>query len=305
MSFLGSLISGGASIISGLIGSRSVSNTNASNERLNRLLLESQAQDRALQKEFAQHGIRWRVEDAKAAGVHPLFALGGSTATYSPSALSLHGAVPDNSLGQGLAQAGQDIGRAIDATRTERERREARAEAVNRANQLGALELERAGLENDLLRSQIAKLNHTQVGPPMPSGVLPSAMPVEVQQLDPLPGYEVKRQEIPAVQPNWPSQGAGAFPELNWMRTPTGYQPVPHPQALEDPDISNPSAWPWFFRNQMLPSLGLGGSPPPDRFLPGGAVGWSWSTLNQEWRPVFSKPSWWERTFFVPRQNRR
>lgn len=29
-----------------------------------------------LQREFAQHGIRWRVEDARAAGLHPLAALG-------------------------------------------------------------------------------------------------------------------------------------------------------------------------------------------------------------------------------------
>ena len=39
----------------------------------------------AAQREFAQHGIRWKVEDAKAAGLHPLFALGGSGATFSPS----------------------------------------------------------------------------------------------------------------------------------------------------------------------------------------------------------------------------
>lgn len=41
------------------------------------------------QREFAQMGIRWRVEDAKAAGLHPLYALGGSGATYSPSAQPL------------------------------------------------------------------------------------------------------------------------------------------------------------------------------------------------------------------------
>ncbi len=27
---------------------------------------------------FAQNSVRWRVEDAKAAGIHPLFALGGA-----------------------------------------------------------------------------------------------------------------------------------------------------------------------------------------------------------------------------------
>lgn len=38
----------------------------------------------ANQREFAQHGIRWRVADAKAAGLHPVYALGGAGAAYSP-----------------------------------------------------------------------------------------------------------------------------------------------------------------------------------------------------------------------------
>lgn len=46
---------------------------------------EANAQNVAYQREFAQHGISWRVEDAKRAGLHPLYALGGSGATFSPS----------------------------------------------------------------------------------------------------------------------------------------------------------------------------------------------------------------------------
>jgi len=41
------------------------------------------------QKEFAQHGISWKVEDAKRAGLHPLFALSGGNVGYSPSAQPL------------------------------------------------------------------------------------------------------------------------------------------------------------------------------------------------------------------------
>ena len=36
------------------------------------------------QKQFAQHGIRWKVEDAKAAGLHPLYALGANTHSFTP-----------------------------------------------------------------------------------------------------------------------------------------------------------------------------------------------------------------------------
>ena len=37
-----------------------------------------------MQKEFAQMGIQWRVADAKAAGLHPLAALGAAPAHASP-----------------------------------------------------------------------------------------------------------------------------------------------------------------------------------------------------------------------------
>lgn len=71
------------------------------------------------QKEFAQNGIRWKVADAKAAGIHPLYAIGANTSTYSPQA-----AVGTDF---GLAKAGQDIGRAIEAGQTRQERQEAQS----------------------------------------------------------------------------------------------------------------------------------------------------------------------------------
>lgn len=43
----------------------------------------------ARQKEFAQQGIRWKVEDAKAAGVHPLYAIGGSGAAFAPNPVTI------------------------------------------------------------------------------------------------------------------------------------------------------------------------------------------------------------------------
>lgn len=65
------------------------------------------------QREFAKHGIRWKVADAKAAGLHPLAALGAAGAAYSPVAAA----------GSDLGSIGQDISRSIDATRTAEERR--------------------------------------------------------------------------------------------------------------------------------------------------------------------------------------
>lgn len=60
-------------------------------DRVNRQMQE--------QAKYAKAGIRWKVADAKAAGLHPLFALGGNTATYSPVASQ----VSDGARGIGSA----------------------------------------------------------------------------------------------------------------------------------------------------------------------------------------------------------
>nr|DAW08218.1 MAG TPA: minor capsid protein [Microviridae sp.] len=132
---LGAILGGIGSIASSLIGA-------------------SQADQQAdLQKEFAKNAIQWKVKDATKAGLHPLAALGANTMSYSPVSVG----VPD------LGAMGQDVGRSIMATQNSSER------AVG---ELGKLQLERAGLENDLLRTQIASENTRlagQIGPPMPT----------------------------------------------------------------------------------------------------------------------------------------
>lgn len=69
-------------------------------------LWRRQNQTDALQREFAQMGIQWRVEDAKAAGLHPLFALGGGASGYSPTVgVATGGAPPTFMKGQNVARA--------------------------------------------------------------------------------------------------------------------------------------------------------------------------------------------------------
>lgn len=77
-------------------------------------------QNVALQKEFAQHGIRWRVEDAKEAGLHPLFALGAQGASYTPSSSPIH--IPGDAMGAAVASAGQQLSRAVMAQETDAQR---------------------------------------------------------------------------------------------------------------------------------------------------------------------------------------
>lgn len=144
--------------------------------------------NRDMQREFAQKGIRWKVEDAKAAGIHPLYALGASTSQFAPSF------VGDTSMGSAMADIGQDISRSIQATRTAPERAQANAVAA----QMSQLALERATLENELLKSRIARESQGQIGPPMAQ-----ATPVSG-------GFQIVPQEITSnAGPGMEHQTAG------------------------------------------------------------------------------------------------
>lgn len=72
-----------------------------------------------LQRAFAQQGVQWRVNDAKAAGLHPLFALGANLSGASPSYQI--GAGPDYS------SLGQNISRAVDAATSSEDERALKA----------------------------------------------------------------------------------------------------------------------------------------------------------------------------------
>lgn len=120
----------------------------------------------ARQYEFAQKGIGWRVQDAKNAGVHPLFALGASTASYSPQSIGIE----KESLGGALAEMGQGVQRAVNAEATQDQRKAVAA--------FDAVKLEGLKLDNDIKRASLAselkKLQPPAVGPGLPS-IVPEA----------------------------------------------------------------------------------------------------------------------------------
>lgn len=72
----------------------------------------------ALQREFAQNGIRWKVEDAQRAGLSPLFAVGGSGAAFSPNPITVGGGSSDG-FGERM---GQSISRAVQGQSTAAEK---------------------------------------------------------------------------------------------------------------------------------------------------------------------------------------
>lgn len=168
-----SFIPAAANLVGGLLGNDSAEDINAANIQNQNNINSTNI---ALQREFAQNGIRWKVEDAKAAGLHPLAALGAQTLSFSPISVGAQYQA-DNSMGQAFSNIGQDISRAIHATRTAEERNAELEAAKARQAQLDAINVERhqadlahMELQNALLYSQIRRLNQEQP-PSMPSSV--------------------------------------------------------------------------------------------------------------------------------------
>lgn len=230
-------------------------------------------QDRAFQLAAATQGIRWKVNDAKAAGIHPLYALGAPTFNPSPTSLMSDGGSSSN-MGASLAAMGQGVERALMAAAPQEER------DATIMTQLG---LERAQLQNELLRTQIASIaartQADQIGPPGAS-LKPAGM------IDGQTGsYERKAPEVLNTQPTDKASTAGpSQPSVRWERNPDG-SVVAMPTANMD-DFSSPGYTNFMYQNRIAPVL-KGTGKPPDHMLPEGAVGWRF-TFPGVWAPVFS-----------------
>lgn len=252
------LIAAGISAAGALAGSYLSSKSQAEN------IAQQQAASYAQQKEFAQNAIQWKVSDAQKAGIHPLYAMGAPTMSFAPSVVG-----GDTSIGKGLSQAGQDVSRALLAGQSADQRT---------ASAVGALQLERAGLENELLRSQIARSNQQLVATkPLPG-------------LDPLiPGQgdsgTVKAEplKVAPAHSQGPFSEGGAISDVGWARTPTGIAPVPSKDVKERIEDNLIPETMWSFRNLFYPNVGGGPRPPFDA---GAGRKWQWSGAKQEWQSV-------------------
>lgn len=136
---LGDLVSAGAKLFGGNEAQKSAEETAKMNI--------------AAQRDFAQHGVSWKVADAKSAGISPLAALGASTSSFSNVAGS-------SALGDSIGEAGQDIGRAVHAGQNSEER----ALTLKGAQ----LDIEKKGLENNILRAELASKVATRTAPGSP-----------------------------------------------------------------------------------------------------------------------------------------
>jgi len=110
---------------------------------------------------------------------------------------------------------------------------------------LDKLGVERAGLQNELLRSQIKAVN----------------MKVNQSQLPPPRVEQVSQQVIPG-QADAPSVDPGFVTDTGHARTKTGYAPVPSEQVKERIEDNIPATVMHFIRNNVSPNLNQNFSPP-------------------------------------------
>lgn len=192
------------------------------------------AKNTAMQREFAQQGVTWKADDARRAGIHPIFAMGAQTHSFAPTYVG----------DSGLSAAGQDVSRAMYASQSDRERRDSEATSfmlnqvrasdarvqMRQAEALLPLQIQRAELENELLRSQIARAR-AQTGPGLPvSGGSLSGAGASV--IPPLTVIESAR--IPSRNQMDSSRTAGVSPMWSEVEMWPGYNVLmPSKEAAE------------------------------------------------------------------------
>ncbi|UDN67888.1 DNA pilot protein [robinz microvirus RP_172] len=256
---LGEIISAGANLLGGILGQN------------------DKKKDRELQKDFAQQGIQWKVADAKAAGLHPLAALGAQTTSYAPVS------VGGPSIASGVASAGQDISRAVDATRTSGQKLDAYGKTIQDLN------VQRMGLENQLLSSQIAKVNQAGNPPPMPAATDRYLLEGQANSgLKPL----VTDQALERVvgNPGQPSTEAGAVTDMGYARTRSGWAPVMSKDFQERSEEDFLGGLAWNMRNRLAPSFGSGSNPPVNVPRDAGEY-WIYNPIMQEYQLVKPRTS--------------
>lgn len=202
------IIAGITSLAGGLLSKRA--NEKAQNQALD-VQQENNERNIQLQKDFAQQGIRWKTEDAKAAGLHPLAALGTQTTGFQPVSIMTDSSAPSN-LGDTLSRMGQNVSQAWQRQATADERLLANMKLEQEYQKLVGMKLANAGL-----RQQISG----QQGPAFPDPVgNPYGLAGQGDTSYQDPGYRNKPDDIPYSQR--PGLSAGRRPVMDEYAYPGG-----------------------------------------------------------------------------------
>jgi len=147
------------------------------------------------QKEFAQYGLRWKAEDARRAGLHPLAALGSQTQSFSPISVGnpLSGVLDAANSGANLYNTFKGLTAEEDYMQL--------LNIAQAKEKLKQMKLESQGMENQLQQQQ--NTPNVNYGSTIDEqfGVVGTgrAQAVNPQTGQPIPitGYKFKENEIP------------------------------------------------------------------------------------------------------------
>lgn len=291
------LAAGGASLAGSALGFISAQNAQAEQARIAQgnwdIQREMATRNEYLQQLFASNQLQWKAQDARNAGIHPVFAMGAQP--FVPQGSSAAGTQLPSGDGGGefLARMGQDVGRAITAYQTHQERKEAlslQSAQMALATERAALENQRTVAETDLIRSQIARM---ATNPPFPS----------ISQRSPGGGnsgdmvsttaqgtFEMKPPEIHNPNPQNVGTTAGpSAPSVQWVQNSFGaLQPYPDKNLKVEDEFGAPLMARWLlteaaphnWRSNNIPE-----SVWKERFP--GAIGVQWSYRNQGYVPIY------------------
>lgn len=301
----GGIIGGLGSLVGGAISA-----TNS--KKVARMNIEAQ-------REFAQNGVRWRVADAKAAGVHPSVALGMSGASFTP----VSGYTGDYGISEAAQQFGQGISRAAQAKMTKEEREQAQArQEMQDVFQLAMMnrQVKYQDAQIDLMNSEIARnkvasyvaLMRANPTPAMPSLAVRNdgtvAGTVISGQGDSTPSLglgsvsshgliKVNPAERTANALGSPGTTAASIPDRTFVNNGKGgYAPVRSEEVADrlDDDIIGTIAW--HLRNSLPAVFDIQSVAPPADWLPSGATHWLFDLTDGSWYPntvgtYFRKPA--------------
>lgn len=100
----------------------------------------------------------------------------------------------------------------------------------------------------------------------------------------------IKNEPLERIGIGGPQEAPGAISDIGWVRTATGYQPVPSADVKERLEDNIFLETLWFARNVALPHLGLAPYPEPE-FIPADQRHLDWA--SGEWRdgpsPIFGR----------------
>lgn len=226
-----------------------------------------------MQREFAKNSIRWKTEDAVAAGLHPLAAIGAQGTSYSPASVNVD---VDRSKSDFYHRTGQNISRALNAVQTPEERA------------MKALTIQSMEIDNAIKKKQLEGMGDT---PGLPSN---SSLGRHLLGANPLSvgsdGYVFEQPTQKShASPGKPFQAAGEYTDYVFGRTATGLHPVPSKEmqdAIEDKMIPETM---WALRNYLYPTFisrtrshmqpSLREHPLPPGYI------WRWKPVAAEFRP--------------------